>query len=86
MWIALSEIGAISKPEIVASETGYYYFELMLRTFPVFLNAVVNPLLYLLRMKGYQKWIQQTLKSVSVARNTTTASDQGNVTNVHTSG
>ncbi|XP_063689648.1 uncharacterized protein LOC134822473 isoform X3 [Bolinopsis microptera] len=41
----------------------FYYSQLMFQYFPVFLNATINPLIYLLRMRGYQNWVCQTLRS-----------------------
>ena len=40
----------------------YLYLQFMLQFFPIYLNAAINPLLYLLRMRGYQNWIRQALK------------------------
>jgi hypothetical protein len=40
------------------------YAELFLQYFPIYLNAVINPILYVSRMRGYQKWISQMLKNL----------------------
>ena len=42
-----------------------HYMILMLQTFPMFLNAVVNPLLYALRMRDFQNWICQAFKKIT---------------------
>ena len=57
IWEVLSQV------DLVASYKDYkifrYYMILTLQTFPMFLNAVVNPLLYALRMRDFQNWIRQ---------------------------
>ena len=45
------------------------YTELMLQFFPIFLNAAINPLLFLWRMRAYQNWLHQTLRNLSVRLN-----------------
>ena len=39
-----------------------HYGLLMMQFFPIFLNAIINPLIYLLRIRGYQSWTRRTLK------------------------
>jgi hypothetical protein len=55
--------GILPTPSEVFPFKGIYYVQLMLQIFPLFLNAVINPILYLLRMPGYQTWTRQSLKS-----------------------
>ena len=52
--------------EVFSGDRAYlkYYSQLMMQFFPVFLNAAINPLFYLLRMRKYQNWIHQTLKNL----------------------
>ena len=80
-WMNLWLMKVVPSPANTVTEVGFHYLELMLQYLPIFLNAVANPLLYLLRMRGYQKWIRQIL------HNTTTVTDQDSVTTrVQTSG
>ena len=63
IWEVLSAV------DLVASHLEYrifrYYMSLTLQIFPIFLNAVVNPLLYALRMRDFQNWIRQALKKIA---------------------
>ena len=40
----------------------HFYDQLLLQRFPIFVNAVINPFLYLLRMRGYQNWVRRTAR------------------------
>ena len=55
--------------DLVASHREYRifgnYMKLTLQIFPIFLNAVVNPVLYALRMRDFQNWIRQALKKIA---------------------
>ena len=42
-----------------------HYMILILQTLPMFLNAVVNPVLYALRIRDFQNWIRQALKKIT---------------------
>jgi hypothetical protein len=59
----LSSAGILPDLSEVFPLKGLFYAHLMLQIFPLFLNAVINPILYLLRMPGYQTWTRQSLKS-----------------------
>ena len=61
IWLTLPHISRV--PSIISTipEVGTYYFLLMMQIFPVIVNAAINPVLYLLRMRGYQNWIRQVL-------------------------
>ena len=39
--------------------------KLTLQILPIFLNAVVNPVLYALRIRDFQNWIRQALKKIA---------------------
>ena len=39
-----------------------HYGLLMMQFFPIFLNAIINPMIYLLRIRGYQSWTLRNLK------------------------
>jgi hypothetical protein len=42
----------------------YYYAQLMLQLFPIFVNAVINPILYFLRIRSFQRWINQAFRNL----------------------
>ena len=66
MWDYLGLLNILPlAAEVLVKDRRYlfYYSQLMLQYFPVFLNAVINPLIYLLRMRGYQNWVCRTLRS-----------------------
>jgi len=48
----------------IYSRTFQYYDRILLLFFPIFLNATVNPLLYLLRMRGYQNWFRNAFTDI----------------------
>jgi hypothetical protein len=53
----------LPRPIQVFSLRGTYYDELLLYFFPIFLNAVINPILYLLRMQGFRNWMRHILQN-----------------------
>ena len=59
IWNLLDLFGLTSS----RSRTSNYYLDLCLVILPIFLNAVTNPLLYILRMKEYQNWIMLLYKN-----------------------
>ena len=64
LWSALRIFGLPSDNELFKRDDGRkYYFHLTLQILPMFLNAVVNPVLYALRMKEYHDWNQESLRS-----------------------
>ena len=65
MWNVLESFGLKSAFNILFSYdklAGSYYIELISMILPMFLNAVTNPLLYILRMKEYQIWIHMLIR------------------------
>ncbi|XP_063689647.1 uncharacterized protein LOC134822473 isoform X2 [Bolinopsis microptera] len=84
MWDLFGPVGflPLDYDDLLSGDHTYlkYYFQLMTMLFPVFLNAAINPLLYLLRMRGYQNWIRQAVKnltdSVHLTTRTSTAEQQ----------
>ena len=63
IWEALWLTG-IPQPYMVI-DNGQFYFYLMSTIFPMFLNALANPLLYALRMREYQNWIRQAQRKIA---------------------
>ena len=53
------------------------YGQLLTQNLSMFLNAAINPLLYLLRMPGYQKWIYQSFKNPFRVSDPVTVSQSG---------
>ena len=51
-----------------------YYGHIIILFFPIFLNTVLNPLLYLLRMKEYQRWVGNIAKKIKQGRQVNAAS------------
>ena len=41
-----------------------FYIEIFMNVLPMFLNSVTNPLLYILRMEGFQHWIRLSFKKL----------------------
>ena len=75
MWNILSAFRFLpSDNRVFSGDRAYlrYYIKLMLQYFPVFLNAAINPLLFLLRMRKYQNWTRQTLKKLRSSAHLTT--------------
>ena len=48
--------------KIFSDQQFLHYGLLMMQFFPIFLNAILNPLIYLLRIRGYQSWTLRNLK------------------------
>ena len=66
VWGALRIFGLRSELELFdVDDKRMYFIHLMLQILPMFLNAVVNPLLYALRMKEYHDWNQDSFKSLA---------------------
>ena len=66
VWGALRIFGLRSELELFdVDDKRMYFIHLMLQILPMFLNAVVNPLLYASRMKEYHDWNQESFKSLA---------------------
>ena len=63
MWEILSFLNNLTGPDQTQYHNFRYYARLLLQIFPIFLNATINPLLYLSRMRGFQDWISKALRS-----------------------
>jgi hypothetical protein len=59
IWESLEFLSLSSGPYKVMQ---YYYAQLMLQLFPIFVNAAINPVLYFLRIRSFQRWISQAFK------------------------
>ena len=79
VWNVLASITPVPSPvkvfvndqEILT--VGGYYTEILLQFFPVFLNAAINPILYLSRMRQYQNRIRHFVQNYSGSWNQTSA-------------
>ena len=63
VWDGLAVVGILPGQFKTRTHRFNFYAGLLMQRFAIFLNSAINPLLYLLRMRGYQKWILQVLKS-----------------------
>jgi hypothetical protein len=68
IWEILAYAGKVLAPSKVIPRVGYYYAQLMHQSFPIHLNAMINPILYVLRMQGFQTWIHQNFKKSRMYR------------------
>ena len=68
IWALAKAFGLNSPYDIFSNVEGgisySYYVEPITMILPMFLNAVTNPLLYILRMKEYQNWIRLPIKNM----------------------
>ena len=65
IWEFVSQFGFYSAYDMFENNKGgKYYIELISKILPMFLNAVTNPLLYILRMREYQHWIRLFIKNM----------------------
>ena len=65
IWEALWLTGIPQPYMVIDFDDGWFYFYLMSTIFPMFLNAIANPLLYALRMREYQNWIRQAQRKIA---------------------
>ena len=68
IWTLAEAFGLNSPYDIFSNVEGgisyLSYVELLTMILPMFLNAVTNPLLYILRMREYQNWIRLSIKNM----------------------
>ena len=59
----ISQLLYFVHPTLLDGKIFQYYEGMVLFDVPVFLNAILNPVVYLMRMQEYQTWILYTLRS-----------------------